>query len=215
VLEGEGSGAQRAYTATLLPSDSGLPSAAGCLVKVPAKQVCIDVEKSGITPPPPGAPPGAPAQRYLCYKVKCPRNEYQLPVQDQFGSRSVLVKKPGLLCAPIVTTTTTTSTTTTSLPSNLRCCDESPGCFDGDETFITNLCPSIGGTVAPAGQACDGTTGACSTTGATGPLCCSCAQLQFCMEGPIVPFGDLCSQVGCTPIVGQVCDDVTHACRLP
>src|SRR5262245_11680574 len=103
-----------AYTATLLPSDSGLPPSAGCLIKVPAKQVCIDVEKNGITPAPPGAPAGGSAQRYLCYKVKCPRNEYSLSLQDQFGSREVIVKKPGLLCAPVVTTTTTTSTTTTS-----------------------------------------------------------------------------------------------------
>src|SRR2546427_3994400 len=61
------------YTATLTPSDNAFPVAPGCSVRTPAKLLCVDVQKSSVNPPPPGAGPGAPAQKYLCYKAKCPK----------------------------------------------------------------------------------------------------------------------------------------------
>ena len=204
-----------AYVASLTPSDAGLPAAPGCIIKVPAKQLCVDVSKTDVSPPPPGAPAGPAAHRYLCYKTKCPRQVVHFPAADQFGSRVVEIRKTGLVCAPLATTTTTTSTTTTSLPASVRCCSLGPGCFDAEETFTTNLCPNLAGTVAPPGQSCDGTTGSCATTGATGQLCCNCPMASFCMEGPIVPLGDLCFDVGCTPMVGYTCDVVTRTCVLP
>jgi hypothetical protein len=204
-----------AYVASLTPSGPELPGAAGCIIKVPAKQLCVDVTKTDVSPPPPGAPSGAPAQRYLCYKTKCPRQDVQVPAMDQFGSRVVLVVKPGLVCAPVVTTTTTTSTTTTSttLPASVRCCSLGPSCFDAAESFVTTTCPELAGAVGAPGTSCDGTTGACAAVGAPGQLCCDCPMANFCMEGPIVPLGDLCSQVGCTALVGYTCDVVTQHCR--
>src|SRR5207247_9269480 len=92
--------------------------ASGCVVKVPAKLLCIDVQKSIVVGSPPGAGPGGPAQKYLCYKMKCPKTTQTATVQDQFGTHQLIVKRPSLLCAPepAPTTTTTSSTTTTTAP---------------------------------------------------------------------------------------------------
>src|SRR5436190_605416 len=61
------------YTATLTPTDGGFPVAPGCIVRVPAKMLCIDVQKTITQGTPPGAGPGNAAQKYLCYKMKCPK----------------------------------------------------------------------------------------------------------------------------------------------
>jgi putative metal-binding protein len=107
------------YTANLTPTDTNFPVANGCIVKVPAKLLCIDVQKAVVVGTPPGAGPGAPAQKYLCYKTKCPKAPQPATVQDQFGTHAVTVKTTSLLCAPEplpTTTTTTTSSTTTTTP---------------------------------------------------------------------------------------------------
>ena len=106
------------YTATLAPSDNAFPVATGCVVKVPAKLLCVDVVKTITAGTPPGAGPGAAAQKYLCYKVKCPKATPTATIQDQFGTHQVTAKGTSLLCAPepapTSTTTTTASTTTTT-----------------------------------------------------------------------------------------------------
>src|SRR5215510_9524092 len=88
------------YTATLTPSDNAFPVVAGCVVRIPAKLLCIDVQKTVTLGTPPGADPGNAAQKYLCYKVKCPKPSGTTTVQDQFGSHSLILKSTGLLCAP-------------------------------------------------------------------------------------------------------------------
>lgn len=111
--------ARQAYTADLVSRDPAFAPQPGCVVRMPAKMLCTDVQKTNVTPPPPGAAPGAPAQPYLCYKVKCPKTEAAVAVADQFGVRDVQVKSASILCAPVplpTTTTTTTSSTTTTLP---------------------------------------------------------------------------------------------------
>lgn len=86
----------------------------GCLVKVPAKLLCIDVQKAIVGNP---LPPGVLVQPHLCYKLKCRSVGQTLSVADQFGSRSVDVGPAKLLCAPVEgPQTPTTSTTTTTLP---------------------------------------------------------------------------------------------------
>src|SRR5438477_5794938 len=65
--------AKATYTATLAPTDNTFPVATGCTVKVPPKLLCVDVVKTITAGTPPGAGPGQPAQKYLCYKVKCPK----------------------------------------------------------------------------------------------------------------------------------------------
>ena len=110
------------YTANLTPTDNTFAAATGCRIKVPAKLLCVDTQKTNVTPPPPGAAAGAPAQKYLCYKAKCPKAPATTTIQDQFGTHQVTVKTTSLLCAPEpapTTTTTTTSTTTTTGCANI------------------------------------------------------------------------------------------------
>jgi len=103
------------YTADL----GGLAAEPGCTIRVPAKMVCVPATKAGVTPTPPeGGGTGTP-NAYGCYKIKCPRTTLPtIPLDDQFGSRSVTPSAAKLLCAPLeesATTTTTSSTTTTTL----------------------------------------------------------------------------------------------------
>src|SRR5262245_45551784 len=73
------------YAVTLAPTDNTFPVAAGCVVRMPAKLLCVPVVKT-ITPgDPPGAEAGQPAQKYLCYKVKCPKATPTATIHDQFG----------------------------------------------------------------------------------------------------------------------------------
>src|SRR5262249_295238 len=110
----------------------------------------------------------------------------------------------------------TTSTTTTTLPADLRCCSlAGMACFDAAESSATPICAGLGGTLAAPGMRCDGSSGSCAATGAAGQLCCDCPVASFWMEGPIVPLGDMCFELGCTAMVGSVCDPVTQHCRTP
>jgi hypothetical protein len=104
--------AKRAYRGDLVPRDPGLPVQPGCSIKLPAKLLCTEVEKTNVVPPPPGAAPGEAAQRYLCYKAKCPKAKVFVAVADQFGARNVRLTAAGLLCAPVPAPTTTTTSTT-------------------------------------------------------------------------------------------------------
>jgi len=92
-----------AYTADLLPEQ--LPPfnlAPGCLIKMPARLFCIDVEKSNVNPPPPLQVNGANARDYLCYRVTCPpvSDPKKVHVKDQFGERTIAIKPPRFVCAP-------------------------------------------------------------------------------------------------------------------
>ena len=92
--------AKTLYTADLVPGGGSFPTAVGCRITVPAKQLCIDVEKTNVAPAPPGGFPGAPSQKYLCYKVKCPKPELATIATDQFGTHSVTLKSSSMVCAP-------------------------------------------------------------------------------------------------------------------
>jgi hypothetical protein len=222
------------YTATLTPSDGAFPVAAGCSVRVPAKLLCVDVQKSNVTPPPPGAGPGATAQKYLCYKTKCPKVPQQVPVVDQFGARSVTIKTTGLLCAPFPapTTTTTTSTTSTTLgctPSGPEVCDnvdnDCNGMVDdglGSTTCGTGQCqntvqncvmgqPQTCTPGMPSAEVCDGIDNNCNgmvDDGAqgTGQACGvgACAGTTVCQGFVIVCNGP--------PPTAEVCDNIDNNC---
>ena len=89
-----------AYTA-----DLSAGTLVGCRIRVPARVACVGVDKTNVSPAPPGAPPGPPAAAaYFCYKVKCPKQppSATAPSRDQFGVRSTTFLKPATLCAPIV-----------------------------------------------------------------------------------------------------------------
>lgn len=106
--------ARAQYRADITPDDTSIAASPGCIVKVPATLLCVDVAKSNVSPLPPGAPDAGPARKHLCYKMKCAKPQGAVPVTDQFGSRSVTLKTTSLLCAPVPTPTSTTTTTTPS-----------------------------------------------------------------------------------------------------
>lgn len=149
--------AKQEYVTDLVPGDPALPAMAGCELKLPAKLLCTRVAAPGITPPP-GAAPGPDAVPQLCYKVKCPKLEVELPVADGFGTRTVKMKAPTLVCAPVAppATTTTSSTlaptTTTTTTTLAGAQPPSPGCplvneimtggaVSGAEEFVEVLNP--------------------------------------------------------------------------
>jgi len=122
------------YTADL----NGLVPEAGCVVKLPAKLLCVDTTKTNVSPPPPGAPGGTPAGRFACYKLKCPRATLpSVPWTDQFGARALQPVAAKMLCAPEAAASTTSSTTSssTTTTTNPPCvtggCSACGSCGDG------------------------------------------------------------------------------------
>ncbi|MFN2427287.1 MAG: hypothetical protein ABR587_12670 [Candidatus Binatia bacterium] len=93
--------AKGVYTADITPDDLTFPASAGCTIKTPAKLLCVDAVKSNVAPVPPGADPGSAAQKYLCYKAKCPKNQPTATLDDQFGTHALEVKTTSMLCAPV------------------------------------------------------------------------------------------------------------------
>jgi hypothetical protein len=100
------------FTVNLVPRlASQFPALTGCTVKVPAKLLCFDVAKTSVTPTPPGTVSGPEnGERFLCYNVKCPKqNVPSVPVNDQFGgARTVSANAANMLCAPASLTSSPT-----------------------------------------------------------------------------------------------------------
>ncbi len=130
--------------ADLVPlQDPPFPVKPGCKIKLKGKQVCIPVSKtlnSTSAPAPLGLTGLDLVNDYICYKVKCDKQELpDLVVSDQFGSRTIeKLKAVKWLCAPAVkgagpttttstvtTTSTTTVTTTITIPTG-DCCWTTP-----------------------------------------------------------------------------------------
>jgi len=94
------------YTADLTPlQHPPFNVEPGCVISVPAKLLCIPVEKTNVQPNPPGTVNGTNAQDYLLYKIKCPnvtvvKGGMPLPVTDQFGARTILVGPHKVLLVP-------------------------------------------------------------------------------------------------------------------
>lgn len=103
--------AKAAYNADLVPTDTAFPLAQGCEIKVPARLLCIDVDKTNVTPAPPGSGAGLPAQKSLCYKVKCPKPAapIETTIVDQFGTHGVRATQTSYVCAPVPAPVTTTT----------------------------------------------------------------------------------------------------------
>jgi hypothetical protein len=95
-------GVKHKYSNGVLVSNTGLNPESGCIISTPPKICCDSVDKIGVPPQPGGGGPLAIASKFCCYKVKCPKGVTgNLPVQDQFGNRTLAVlKPPSLLCAP-------------------------------------------------------------------------------------------------------------------
>ena len=179
--------ARASYTADL----TGLAPGNGCIIKVPAKYLCVGTEKTNVHPAPPGGGRGgSPTGAFLCYGLKCPRGTPPpVPIVDQFGSRTVVPRRPPLLCAPAgppTTTTTTTSTITTSTTTTTT-------------SSTTTTTSSVCGTPSDSGF-CGGPCPTGSTCAATSSSTCGC-----------VPDGQLCGVTGFQEC-GGVCPFVTDTC---
>ncbi len=86
------------YTADL----TGLAVEPGCVVQVPAKMVCVPTHKRNVTPTPPGTGGSDPTGGFACYKVTCPKRTLpSVPLDDQFGTRTVVPAARKFLCAPL------------------------------------------------------------------------------------------------------------------
>jgi hypothetical protein len=196
----------QAYTADV----NGLVPMPGCVVKVPAKVLCVAATKTNVTPPPVGAPEGAPAGRFLCYKTKCAKAALAaLTAADQFGTRIVTPGVPKLLCAPLASSSTTTTTTTTSQATTTTCVSTT--------TSTTTTLPC---SVSCSGQACrNGTTAATCVPDGSGNCVCAgppppCQILSspdlFC-SGGACPAGMTCTVMyfqepgACSPRSGCGC----------
>jgi hypothetical protein len=96
-------------TADILPADNPPFAAQNCRIKQRAGEFCTGVQKTNVRDregnPFPVLPiGGGAAGDYFCYRLRCPkihpRKGIPFEVRDQFGARTVYVKKPDFLCAP-------------------------------------------------------------------------------------------------------------------
>lgn len=184
------------YTADL----GGLAPEPGCLIKMPAKMVCVEATKTNVTPSPPGAPAGSPAGRFVCYAVKCPKAAAApLPVGDQFGTRDLQPGRVKLLCAPAApsTTTTTASTTTTTngLP-NGSSCSSGTQCSSG--FCENNVCCSSS---CSSSQYCSSSS-SCTAKKSNGT---SCGAAYECLSGFCVSNAAGTEDICCFSSCGGTC----------
>ena len=98
----------------------GIAPGQGCVVKVPAKLLCVATTEPQVAPAPPGPKTsGGNSSAFLCYKTRCRQNTLpQVTVADEFGRRLVKPKRSRLLCTPLAGTGAdiASSTTTTTTP---------------------------------------------------------------------------------------------------
>jgi hypothetical protein len=81
-----------------LVSGIGLATENGCLIRGPSRLLCAPVEKLGL--PPGGGPTGA-TTKFVCYKLKCPKQALQnVTAKDQFGTHVFVLRFPTTFCAP-------------------------------------------------------------------------------------------------------------------
>jgi hypothetical protein len=173
------------YTADL----TGLVPEPGCTINVPGRLLCVGSEKTNVTPSPPGAPAGAPAGRFVCYKAKCPKSLLAaVTISDQFGTRAVQPSAPKLVCAPQPTV----------------CCGSTllSICMDQDPGTAGSGCSIYGNADQVPGTVCNGATGACEPA-RTGVTACCQDGPSFCFEGPQSAVG--CATVSGTLNPGQRC----------
>jgi hypothetical protein len=195
------------YTADL----NGLTAEPGCVIKVPAIMFCVQTGKMNLAPSAPGGGPSpTPAGRFVCYKLKCAKPVFaSVPVNDQFGSRTLQPKVAKMLCAPegAAVSTTTNTTTTTS----------------GTTVTPTSTSTTTTSSISPTP----------TTVVHTGVLSCSCeggAQFSciaagtFCEPDETARCTTLCSERGAGALLEVVscfhtpctfCEEIPDPCPLP
>jgi len=187
--------AKASYLADITPDDGAFPAAVGCSIRVPAKLLCVDAVKSNVTPPPPGAGDGAAAQKYLCYKTKCPKAQPTATLTDQFGSHGVTVKTTGLVCAPVPVAVSCSDTITNGSETDVDCgggtcptCANGLSCNTGSDctsgACSTGICVSL----LVNGAACS-SGGQCSSGSCVDGVCCNTSCASTCQACTAVKKG--------------------------
>lgn len=200
--------AKAQYTATFTPDDGTFPVAAGCVIKTPAKLLCVDAVKSAVTPVPPGADDGPDAVKYLCYKAKCPKSEPVASLTDQFGTHAIVGKGTSLVCAPVpeAAAPSCVDGLQNGTESDVDCGGDCPGCQIGDSCNSDPDCASSycsGGQCATPPSSCSDAIQNGVETGVDcgGGICPACAPGQGCNAGSDctsqVCMGGLCQSPAC------------------
>jgi hypothetical protein len=162
------------FRAVLGSAGGGVP----CVVKVPAKTVCVTTEDTSVTPPPPEAMQGSVSGAFLCYRAKCARPvPHDVDVTDPFGHRVVSQRIPQMVCfsttgSTLVTSTTTpgATTTTTTLAATGQC------------TFSDGTCKGT----CPGGGQCGAVVGTAD---------CACQQVS-CGNADAPQCAGFCQEAG-------------------
>ena len=167
---------------------NGVAPGQGCVIKVPAKLLCVATTEPQVAPAPPGGKTsGGNSSAFLCYKMRCKQNTLpQVTVADEFGRRLVKPKRSRMLCTPLAGTGAdigSSTTTTTTVPT----CT----CPQTTSTTTHHTTTTHGGatTTTSGGGATTTTTGHGATTTTTlGPGGCStvntaCGDYATCGNG--------------------------------
>ena len=174
----------------------GIAPGQGCVIKVPAKLLCVATTEPQVAPAPPGPKTSAgTSSAFLCYKTRCRQNTLpQVTVADEFGRRLVRPKRSRLLCTPLSGTgadTASSTTTTTTLDGGSTCTCPATTTTTSHHTTTTG-----GGATTTTTHAGGGTT---TTTIATTPPSCdvahtACGNYATCGNGSCqetFPTGEL------------------------
>ena len=127
-------------TTDVIPDVPPFVAALGCKIRLPAREYCTRSAKENLQPPPAATVGGAEPGDYFCYRLACPRDSdlHRAPLEsgDQFGRRTVLLRRPRRLCVPATraTPTPTPTVTPTGATPTATPGGHDPGCsFDGTE----------------------------------------------------------------------------------
>jgi hypothetical protein len=92
------------YTMDLMAGVAGFTNETGCTVKLGAKQICVQVTKQNVNPPPPGGGPlpgPSSGARFVSYKLKCPKQTLGPGnFTDQFGAGTFTPRSASGLLVP-------------------------------------------------------------------------------------------------------------------
>ncbi len=150
------------YLADIYPQ-APLAARADCRIRLPASHFCVNVAKEEVQvngEPFDTFPVDADSGRdYLCYDLKCDRDRRDVDAFDQFGARTLRIRKSDFLCMPankIPPPTPAPTDTPTPMPTMTP---EPMGCqFDQGPDANGNILGTCGGDCEP-GSVCASTTG--------------------------------------------------------